>query len=157
MILATRFTFIVERSWKNMYFHPKLAWPPATYDVISHNHSNWPSLNLSQKSLEGWTKSYWKRQVLVFYSLGEKVRKTLERVASTSPPPLFFRGLILKPTTVIDFSSQISWCKYETMLTRCKTIFDLELFVEYRVSQKFVPLISCTITYDQKFIFKWNF
>ena len=24
MILATIFTFIVERSWKNMYFHPKL-------------------------------------------------------------------------------------------------------------------------------------
>ena len=31
-----------------MYFHPKLAWPPATYDVISRNHNNWPSLNLSQ-------------------------------------------------------------------------------------------------------------
>ena len=30
-----------------MYFHPKLAWPPATYDVISRSHSNWPSLNLS--------------------------------------------------------------------------------------------------------------
>ena len=27
-----------------MYFHPKLAWPPATYDVIARNHSNWPSL-----------------------------------------------------------------------------------------------------------------
>ena len=46
MILATRFTFIVERSWKNMYLHPKLAWPPASYDVISCNHSNWPLLNL---------------------------------------------------------------------------------------------------------------
>ena len=48
MILATRFTFIVERSWKNMYFHPKLAWPPATYDVVSRNHSNWASLYLFQ-------------------------------------------------------------------------------------------------------------
>ena len=48
MILATRFTFIVERSWKNIYFHPKLAGPPATYDVICRDHSNWPSLNLSQ-------------------------------------------------------------------------------------------------------------
>ena len=27
----------------------------------------------------------------------------------------------------------------------------------YRVSQKFVPLISCTITFDQNFIFTWNF
>ena len=26
-----------------------------------------------------------------------------------------------------------------------------------RVSQKFVPLISCTITFDQNFIFTWNF
>ena len=26
----------------------------------------------------------------------------------------------------------------------------------YRVSQKFVPVISCTITFDQNFIFTWN-
>ena len=31
-----------------MHFHSKMAWPPATYDIISRNHSNWPSLNLSQ-------------------------------------------------------------------------------------------------------------
>ena len=30
-----------------MYFHPKMAWPPAIYDVISRNHSNWPSISLS--------------------------------------------------------------------------------------------------------------
>ena len=74
MILATRFTFIVERSWKNMHFHQKLAWPPSTYDVISRNHSNWPALNSSQNLREGWTNSQWKRQVLMFYPL--------------SPPPL---------------------------------------------------------------------
>ena len=28
MILVTRFTLIVERSWKNMYFPLKLSWPP---------------------------------------------------------------------------------------------------------------------------------
>ena len=27
----------------------------------------------------------------------------------------------------------------------------------YRVSQKFVPLISCAITFDRNFIFTWNF
>ena len=27
----------------------------------------------------------------------------------------------------------------------------------YRMSQKFVPLISCHITFDQNFIFTWNF
>ena len=75
MIMATRFTFIVERGWKNMYFHPKLAWPPATYDVVSRNHSNWPSLNLSQNVRKGWMNSYWKRQVLMFYFLGKNAEK----------------------------------------------------------------------------------
>ena len=30
MVLAIRFTFIVEKSWGKMYFHSKMAWPPAT-------------------------------------------------------------------------------------------------------------------------------
>ena len=34
-----------------MHFHSKMAWPPATYDIISRNHSNWPSLNLSQNGV----------------------------------------------------------------------------------------------------------
>ena len=59
-----------------MYFHPKMAWPPATYDVISRNHSNWPSLNLSKNVRKGWTNSYWKRQVLTFYPPG-KTQKNL--------------------------------------------------------------------------------
>ena len=87
MILATRFTFIVERSWKNMYFHPELAWLPATYDVISRNHSNGPSLNSSQNLRERWTNSYWKRRVLMFYPLGKNSEKPYGGVASTPPPP----------------------------------------------------------------------
>ena len=75
MILAATFAFIVERSWQNMYFHPKMAWPLANYDVISCNYSNWPSLNLSQNVREGWTNSYWKRQVLTFYPLGKNSEK----------------------------------------------------------------------------------
>ena len=35
-----------------------MAWPSATYDAISRNHSNWPSLSLSQNAREGWTNSY---------------------------------------------------------------------------------------------------
>ena len=35
-----------------MYFHPKMAWPPAIYDVISRNHSNWPSISLSLLSCD---------------------------------------------------------------------------------------------------------
>ena len=30
-----------------------LAWPPATYDVISRNDSNRPPLNVSQNAREG--------------------------------------------------------------------------------------------------------
>ena len=30
--------FIGERSWKNMHFHLKMVWPPATYDDTSPNH-----------------------------------------------------------------------------------------------------------------------
>ena len=44
-----------------MYFHPKMAWPPSIYDVISRNHSNWPSRNLSQNARKGWTNSYFVR------------------------------------------------------------------------------------------------
>ena len=45
--------FYVWKSWKNILSHSKTAWPPATYDVISRNHSNWSSLNLSQNAREG--------------------------------------------------------------------------------------------------------
>ena len=80
VILATRFTCIVERSWKNMYFPaPKLAWPPVTCDVISRNHSYWPSLNLSKYLRGGWTNSYWKCQVLMFYPLGKNLWSLLPR------------------------------------------------------------------------------
>ena len=88
MILARRFTVIVERSWKNMYFNPKMAWSLATYDDISRNRRNWPLLNLSQKVRHGWTNSYWKRQVLMFYPLGKKLRKTLRGWWHPPPPPL---------------------------------------------------------------------
>ena len=84
MILATRFTFIVERNWKNMYFHPKLPCPPATYVVISRNDSNWPSLNLSQNVGEGWTNSYRKRQALILYPLRKNSEKSYR---GGIPPP----------------------------------------------------------------------
>ena len=71
MILVRRFPFLLRKVEKNMYFHPKLVWPPATYDVRSRNHSNWPLLNLSQNVRGGWTNSYWNRQVLMFYPLGK--------------------------------------------------------------------------------------
>ena len=62
-------------------------WPPATYDVISRNQSNWSPLNSSQNLREGCTNSYWKRQVLMFYPLGKNSEKPYEGVAS-HPHPL---------------------------------------------------------------------
>ena len=44
----------------DMYFHAKLTWLPASYDVISRNRGNWPSLNVSQNVCEGGTISLWK-------------------------------------------------------------------------------------------------
>ena len=56
-----------------MYFHPKMAWPPSIYEVISRKHSNWPSLNLSQNVRKGWTNSYCVR--CWCFILGEKTQK----------------------------------------------------------------------------------
>ena len=50
IISSVNFTFIVEGSWKDIHFHSQKAWPPATYDVISRNDSNWSSVNLSQNA-----------------------------------------------------------------------------------------------------------
>ena len=91
--------FYCWRKLKKIYFHAKMAWPPATHDFVSRNDRKWPSLNLSQNLREGWTNSYWKRQVLVFHPLGKKLRKTLGRwhpPTSRPPPPttpLYVRGL----------------------------------------------------------------
>ena len=80
-----------------------MAWPPATYDIISRNHSNWPSLNLSQNVRERWTNIYWKRQVLMFYPLGKHWEKLYAGVASTAPAPnpLYVRGS--------NFNTEISY------------------------------------------------
>ena len=40
------------------------------------------------------------------------------------------KKLIPKPTTY-RFFSQISRCKYKTVLPRCETLFHLDLFAEY--------------------------
>ena len=129
MISATRFTFIVERSWKNMYFHPKLAWPPATDNAISRNHSNWPSLNLSQNLREVWANSCWKRQVLMFFSLGKNSEKTLRGMASPPPPPLYVRGLkvcktflslmTIKFLLLRKYASPLSFCCRWFLLPKC--------------------------------------
>ena len=75
--------------WKKLkkhylYFHSKMAWPPPTYEVISRSPRNWPLLNLTQNAPVRWTNSYWTRQVLMFYPLGENSdQQNLRGVAST--------------------------------------------------------------------------
>ena len=87
--------------WKKLQKHvfsPKLAWPPATYDVISSNRSNWPSLHLSQNVHKGWMNSYWKCHVLMFYPLGKNSEKPYRGGgggASTAPTPVRLRVNIL--------------------------------------------------------------
>ena len=77
--------FYSQRKLKTcMHFHSKLAWPPASYDVISRTHSNWPSLNLSQNAREGQTNSYRKLQVLMFYCSGKKKSEKLKGLPCTS-------------------------------------------------------------------------
>ena len=119
-----------------MYFHQKVAWPPATYDVISRNHSNWPSLNLSQNVREGWTNSYWKRQVLMFYPLGKKLGKTV--VGWHPAPHPLVRPRVKRILTVKKWWQ--SWCKNL-----------LNLNVPYHFSF-FLPsfltyLLACLLTY----------
>ena len=73
-------------------------------------HSNWPSIKLSQNVRKGWTNSYWKRRLLMFYPLGKKLRKTLGEGGShwhqppTSPlppPPLDVQGLPVRNCVII--------------------------------------------------------
>ena len=87
-----------EKSHENeVVFYPKMAWPPATYDFKSRNHSNWPSLNLSQNVRERWTNSYWKRQVVMvmFYPVRktQKKKKLTGRGGGVHPLSLYVRGL----------------------------------------------------------------
>ena len=65
-----------------MYFHPEVAWPPATYDVISRDHSNWPLLKLSQNLCEGWTNSYAGSWCFIFYEKNEE-----KPYGGWDPPP----------------------------------------------------------------------
>ena len=64
-----------------MFFYSKMGWHPATYDVISRNRRNWPSLNLSQNAREEQINNFWKRQVLMFYPLGKYSKKPQEEGA----------------------------------------------------------------------------
>ena len=72
---------------KKHVLSPKIGVTSCTFDVISRNHSTWPSLNLSQNLREGWTNSYWKPQALMFYPLRKNwvFKECRTRAADNSP------------------------------------------------------------------------
>ena len=53
--------------WKKLKEHVFSPKNGLTTCGLSRYHSNWPSLNLSQKVRERWTNRFWKRQVLMFF------------------------------------------------------------------------------------------
>ena len=69
-----------------MHFHSKMAWPPATYDIISRNHSNWPSLNLSQNGASDKQTATENFRCWCFI-VKEKNQKNLRGDGSRTPPP----------------------------------------------------------------------
>ena len=77
--------FSPKKCKKNTHFSSKMAWPPATYDVIFRNHSNrfWP--NLCQNVSKGYSHSYWKLQVYIIFGLGKVQVKPYWGI---HPPPL---------------------------------------------------------------------
>ena len=93
MTLATRFTFIIERSWKNMYFHQNwldhLLLMMSYLVTIATDH-HYTCLKMCTR--DEWTATenvrYW------CFILNEKTQKNLIGGASTPPPPLYVRGLI---------------------------------------------------------------
>ena len=88
MILATRFTFVVEKSWRNMYFHSKMAWPPPAYDVISRNHRNW----LDSKNAPGMNEQLLRTLDADVSSSSTKTEKNLRRVCPPPPPLCMSKG-----------------------------------------------------------------
>ena len=75
---------VTKHGWKNMHFHSKTAWPPATYDVLSRNHTNWPSLNLSQNSRKGLNKQLLKTSDADVLSSREKKSENPQRGVATN-------------------------------------------------------------------------
>ena len=110
-----------------MYFHPKMVWPPATHDVITRNHSNWPSLTLSQNVREGWTNSYGKRQELMYYPLGKNSEKPLW---GWHPPPPWTPRVKLGETNVkMKWPACHEWGERKNLSPRQDSLMLLHYFM----------------------------
>ena len=119
-----------EKLQKNMYFHPKMAWPPAAYDVISQNHSNCLSLNSSQNVCKEWMNSYWKRQVLMFYPLGKNSKKPSSGAGgchNPPPPPNSPTLYVVRPRVNTTITSFILYEKFLQFDWLRAVVFQLNL------------------------------
>ena len=91
MILATRFTYIVEKSWKNMYFYSKwlhhLLFMTSYLVTIATDH-HWTCLKMCARDEQTATE---KSEVLIFYPLG----KISEKPYTLYLVQLYVRGLIV--------------------------------------------------------------
>ena len=97
--------FYCWKKLKNMYFHSKMVWPPATYDIISRNHRNLPSLNLTQNCARGMNEQLLKTSGADVLSFRKKeLRKTL-----------YARGLRSKTTSCSGTSTEATSSQLEAM------------------------------------------
>ena len=122
--------FYFWKKLKKHVFSPKIGLTNCTFDVISRNHSNWPSLNLSQNLRKGWTNSYRKRQVLMFYPL----RKLLIRTPAKN---VFWRPLNCKT----EFAKNLAHAQLTTLASLPpQTVLSVSKF---RLHYKALELLVC--------------
>ena len=66
-----------------MYFNPKIAWPPATYDV-----NNWPSLTIT----------LWRQQLIITELVSKSAQGINEQLMKTSGSDVLFSRKKLRKT-----------------------------------------------------------
>ena len=98
MILATRFTFIVERSWKNMYFHPN--WFDhlllmASYPVTIATDHHWTWLKMCARDERTDTKTSGANV------LSSRKKNSEKPYGGLHPPPLVRPRLKLHTTHLL--------------------------------------------------------
>ena len=103
-ISSTSFTFIVERSWKNMHFHSKMDWPPATYDAISKLV---PNKRTAAENVRCWC-----------FIVQEKTQKNLRGGGATTTPPKLLklnRHLFIANWFSDSFLKSLAWCYLDSL------------------------------------------
>ena len=88
MIHASFYPQAFLSSFKEVEKHSRLLlknWPPATYDVITCNHSNWSSLNLSL---------HVRVRVIMFVTDGRKSSLMAKRHLAPNPRAVYFIKII---------------------------------------------------------------